>query len=61
MIGQGVSQDYKQAVYWYKKSAVQEDVLAQYNLGRMYAISKTAFDCPGDRKNLRYFIFSMLK
>jgi hypothetical protein len=35
--GQGVTQDYKQAVYWYKKAAEQGDAAAQYNLGVMYA------------------------
>ena len=35
--GQGVPQNYKQAVYWYKKSANQGDAFAQSNLGLMYA------------------------
>ena len=30
--GEGLPQDYKQAVYWYKKSADQGDAFAQYNL-----------------------------
>jgi len=34
--GQGVIQDYKQAVKWYTKSAEQGDVKAQHNLGWMY-------------------------
>jgi len=34
--GEGVTQDYKQAVYWYKKSAEQGYAGAQYNLGNMY-------------------------
>jgi len=34
--GQGVTQDYKQAVGWYTKAAEQGDVSAQYNLGLMY-------------------------
>jgi uncharacterized protein len=34
--GEGVPQDYKQAVYWYKKSADQGDAIAQYDLGIMY-------------------------
>ena len=34
--GQGVPQDYKQAVYWYTKSAKQRDAKAQNNLGAMY-------------------------
>ena len=35
--GQGVEQDYKQAVYWWQKSAEQGFATAQYNLGFMYA------------------------
>ena len=35
--GQGVTQDYKQAVYWWQKSAEQGYVGAQLNLGLMYA------------------------
>jgi uncharacterized protein len=34
--GQGVVQDYKEAVKWYRQSAEQEYVDAQYNLGWMY-------------------------
>ena len=34
--GQGVSQNYKQAVHWYKKSAKQGDASAQFKLGFMY-------------------------
>ena len=34
--GQGVAQDYKQAVYWYTKAAEQGDALGQYFLGVMY-------------------------
>ena len=34
--GQGVIQDYKQAVKWYRKAAEQGDATAQYNLGVMY-------------------------
>ena len=34
--GKGVEQDYKQAVYWYKKSAEQGYANAQYNLGVRY-------------------------
>ena len=30
------AQDYKQAVYWYRKAAEQGHALAQYNLGAMY-------------------------
>ena len=31
--GEGVPQDYKQAISWYIKAAEQDDVVAQYNLG----------------------------
>jgi len=34
--GQGVDQDYKQAVYWYRKLAEQGDADAQCNIGFMY-------------------------
>jgi hypothetical protein len=34
--GQGVAQDYKEAVKWYRLSAEQGDALAQFNLGLMY-------------------------
>ena len=35
--GQGVPQDYQQAVYWYTKAAEQGSASAQCNLGVMYA------------------------
>jgi len=38
--GKGVTQDYKQAVYWYKKSAEQGHAKAQNNLGYMYSIGE---------------------
>ncbi len=31
-----MAQDYKEAVNWYRKAALQGDVMAQYNLGVMY-------------------------
>ena len=34
--GEGVPQDYKQAVYWYTKAAEQGYASAQFNLGLMY-------------------------
>ena len=34
--GQGVLQDYKEAVYWFRLSAAQEHRNAQYQLGKMY-------------------------
>ena len=38
--GQGVPQDYKEAVKWWKKSAEQGDAEAQYNLGVMYDLGQ---------------------
>ncbi|NLK41150.1 MAG: sel1 repeat family protein, partial [Planctomycetes bacterium] len=35
--GQGVPQDYKEAVKWFRKAAEQGDADAQFNLGLMYA------------------------
>ena len=35
--GQGVQQDYQQAVQWYRKAAEQGNADAQNNLGLMYA------------------------
>ena len=35
--GEGVPQDYVQALKWYRLAAAQGDALAQYNLGVMYA------------------------
>ena len=35
-MGQGVSQDYTEAVKWYRKAAEQGVAKAQYNLGAMY-------------------------
>jgi TPR repeat protein len=34
--GQGVSQDYAEAVKWYRLAAEQGIAFAQYNLGGMY-------------------------
>ena len=34
--GRGVTQDYAEAVKWYRKAAEQGDSNAQYNLGVMY-------------------------
>ena len=34
--GEGVSQDYSQAVAWYRKAAEQGFAIAQYRLGKMY-------------------------
>ena len=38
--GNGVSQDYNQAVYWYFKAAKQGNAVAQYNLGVYYHAGK---------------------
>ena len=38
--GDGVPQDYQQAVRWYTKAAEARDMQAQYNLGRMYFMGK---------------------
>ena len=35
--GEGVPQDYQEAVGWYRKAAEQGDASAQHNLGFMYA------------------------
>jgi uncharacterized protein len=35
--GRGVTQDYGEAVKWYKLAAAQGDASAQYNFGLMYA------------------------
>jgi hypothetical protein len=34
--GQGVPQDYTQAVFWYRKAAEQGEDYAQYHLGGLY-------------------------
>ncbi|EPI3704007.1 tetratricopeptide repeat protein [Neisseria gonorrhoeae] len=44
--GQGVCQDYVQAVQWYRKASEQGDAQAQYNLGLMY------YDGRGVRQDL---------
>ena len=38
--GRGVTQDYKEAVKWWRKAAVQGIAPAQMNLGRMYLIGR---------------------
>ena len=35
--GQGVPQDYPQALYWYRRAAQQGNAEAQFNLGFLYA------------------------
>jgi TPR repeat protein len=39
-LGQGVTQDYKTGVKWYKLSAKQGNTTAQSNLGSMYGMGK---------------------
>ncbi|ENR5900654.1 sel1 repeat family protein, partial [Providencia stuartii] len=34
--GNGVEQDYQQALQWYQKGAEQDNELAQFNLAQMY-------------------------
>lgn len=34
--GRGVTQNYKEAVWWYRKAAEQGDAVAQFNLAEMY-------------------------
>lgn len=34
--GLGIKQDYKKAVFWYKKAAAQGDTVARFNLGNCY-------------------------
>ncbi|HFC3018072.1 TPA: tetratricopeptide repeat protein [Neisseria gonorrhoeae] len=46
--GQGVRQDYVQAVQWYRKASEQGDAQAQYNLGLMY------YDGRGVRQDLAF-------
>ena len=38
--GEGVTQDYVEAVRWYRKAAEQGYAIAQHNLGVMYAIGE---------------------
>jgi hypothetical protein len=38
--GQGVPQDYAQAIMWYRRAAEQGDATAQHNLGVMYSHSE---------------------
>jgi TPR repeat protein len=40
MDGQGVTQDYTQALAWLRKGAEQGDAMAQYNLGSMYSTGR---------------------
>ena len=40
--GQGVAQDYKEAVRWYTKAAEQGDEDAQYRLGSFYSSERAS-------------------
>ena len=40
--GQGVPQDYSQALQWYRKAADQGNTQAQYGIGYMYDIGKVS-------------------
>ena len=42
--GQGVTQDYKQAVYWFQEAATQGLAEAQFNLGVMLACWMSLLD-----------------
>jgi hypothetical protein len=35
--GEGVPQNYREALRWYRKAADQGNAIAQYNIGAMYA------------------------
>ena len=39
--GQGVTQDYDEAIKWYTLAAEQDEIMAQSNLGHLYANEKT--------------------
>lgn len=39
-MGQGVSQDYAEAIKWHRKAANQGDFFAQYDIGNMYEIGR---------------------
>ena len=41
--GEGVIQDYKEAVKWFRLAAEQGDAQAQYKVGRSYAIGEGVF------------------
>ena len=38
--GKGVTQDYKEAVLWYREAALQGNVLALYSLGRLFELGQ---------------------
>ena len=48
--GRGVTQDYGEAMRWYRKAADQQDALAQYNIGLLYA---KGWGVPQDLKEAR--------
>jgi TPR repeat protein len=45
-----VTQDYGEAMRWYRKAADQQDALAQYNIGLLYA---KGWGVPQDLKEAR--------
>jgi two-component system sensor histidine kinase CreC len=51
--GQGVAQDHKQALRWYRKAADQGNASAQYNLGWMYSKGKGV--AQDDKQALKWF------
>ena len=40
LVGQGVPQDFKEAVKWFRLAAEQGDAFAQFKLGGMYLMGK---------------------
>jgi len=50
--GQGITQDYKKSVYWWKRAAEQGDIEAQFNLGMMHAKGQGV---PQDYKHAIYW------
>ena len=50
--GDGISQDYKQAIYWFTKAAEQGQIGSQYILGALYFAGK---EVPQDDKQAIYW------
>jgi len=51
--GRGIAQDFKEAIKWYKKSAEQGNVNAQYNLGNLYLRGQGATQNDNLQKKIR--------
>ena len=51
--GQGIAQNYTQALYWYNKAAEQGDASAQYNLAQMYRMGQGV--PPNNAKTLYWY------